>query len=63
MKNNFVFQVWEGKKNQKNIFYDAWEKMKIRYIESLNKQTFEEQLLTEFRQLSNEVMSRFRQTK
>ena len=38
--------------------YDAWERMKKRHAKSLHKQTFEEQLLTEFRQFSNGVMPR-----
>ena len=42
MNNNLVFQVWEGKKNQKKSVYDTWERMMKRHAKSLNKQTFEE---------------------
>ena len=46
------------KEESKESVYDAWERMKKRHAKSLHKQTFEEQLLTEFRQFSNGVMSR-----
>ena len=46
------------KEESKESFYDAWERMKKRHAKSLHKQTFEVQLLTEFRQFSNGVMSR-----
>ena len=45
------------KEESKEFVYDAWERMKKRHAKSLHKQTFEEQLLTEFRQFSNGVMS------
>ena len=57
MKSNLVFQVWEGKKSQKNLFMMHEKEWKGRYVNLLHKQTFEELLFTEFRQFSNGVMS------
>ena len=37
------------KKESKESVYVAWERIKKIHAKSLNKQTFEEQLLTEFR--------------
>ena len=46
------------KEESKESVYDAWERMKKKHAKSLHNQTFEEQLLTEFRQFSNGIMSR-----
>ena len=46
------------KEESKEYVYDISERIKKRYAKWLHKQTFEEQLLTEFRQFSNGVMSR-----
>ena len=42
----------------KESVYGTCERMKKRHAKSLHKQTFEEQMLAEFRQFSNGVMSR-----
>ena len=57
MKINLVFLVWEGKKNQ-GIRLWCMKRIKKRHAKSLHKEIFEEQLLTEFKQFSNGVISR-----
>ena len=54
----FILPSLRRKEESKESVYDAWERMKKRHAKSLYKQIFEEQLLTEFRQFSNGVMSR-----
>ena len=54
----FSFPSLRWNEESKDSVYDAWERMKKRHAKSLHKQTFEEQLLTEFKQFSNGVMSR-----
>ena len=46
------------KEESKESVYGTCERMKKRHVKSLHKQTFEEQMLAEFRQFSNGVMSR-----
>ena len=46
------------KEESKESVYDCMRKYEEKDAKSLHKQTFEEQLLTEFRQFSNGVMSR-----
>ena len=46
------------KEESKGSVYGACDRMKKRQVKSLHKQTFEEQMLMEFRQFSNGVMSR-----
>ena len=46
------------KEESKDSVYDVWKRMKKRHVKSLHKQTFEEELLSEFRQFFNGVMSR-----
>ena len=53
----FSLPSLKRKEESKESVYEAWERMKKRHAKSLHKQTFEEQLLTEFRQFSKGVMS------
>ena len=46
------------KEESKESVYEACDRIKKRHLKSLHKQTFEEQMLVEFRQFSNGVMSR-----
>ena len=46
------------KEESKESVYGTCEKMKKRHVKSLHKQKFEEQMLAEFRQFSNGVISR-----
>ena len=57
-KDKFSLPSLRRKEESKECVYDAWERMKKRHAKSLHKQKFKEQLLTEFRQFSNGVMSR-----
>ena len=54
----FSLSSLRRKEESKESIYDALERMKKRHAKSLHIQTFEEQLLTKFRQFSNGVMSR-----
>ena len=57
-KEQFSLPSSRRKEESKQSVYDAWERMKKRHAKSLHKQTFEEQLLTEFRQFSNGAKSK-----
>ena len=46
------------KEESKKSVYVECERMKKRHLKSLHKQSFEEQMLSEFRQFSNGIMSR-----
>ena len=52
------FQGLRKKEESKEFVYAECERMKKRHAKSLYKQTFEEQMLIEFRKFSNGVMSR-----
>ena len=59
IKNNLVLQVWEGKKNQKNLFMmheKEWRKDMQNHC--INRH-LKSNCLQNFRQFSNGVMSRF----
>ena len=47
------------KEESKESVYVECERMKKRHVKSLHKQSFEEQMLSEFRQFSNGTMSKF----
>ena len=46
------------KEESKESVYVECERMKKRHVKSLHKQSFEEQMLSEFRQFSNGIMSK-----
>ena len=46
------------KEESKESVYVECERMKKRHVKSLHKQSFEEQMLLEFRQFSNGIMSK-----
>ena len=52
------FQSLRKKEESKESVYVECERMKKRHVKSLYKQTFEEQMLAEFRKFSNRVISR-----
>ena len=52
------FPSMNKKEESKESVYGTCERMKKRHVKSLHKQTFEEQMISEFRQFSNGIMSR-----
>ena len=52
------FPSFRKKEESKESVYGTCERMKKRHVKSLHKQIFEEQMLAEFRQFSNGVMSK-----
>ena len=52
------FPSLNKKEESKESVYVECERMKKRHVKSLHKQSFEEQMLSEFRQFSNGIMSK-----
>ena len=52
------FPSMNKKEEFKEFVYVEWERMKKRNVKYLHKQSFEEQILSEFRQFSNGIMSK-----
>ena len=57
-ENQFSLPSLSKKEESKESVYEECERVKKRHAKLLHKQTFEEQMLMEFRQFSNGVMSR-----
>ena len=57
MQNKLDSHVLIRTKNQNNMSFAKCERMKKIYMKSLHKETFKKEMLVEFRQFSNEVIS------